>query len=93
MTDFVSLATFYCYMIPIDCKIPKFSLNLFVYFFVTIIIFGELTSATSDEGMTPSDSDHEYFRACCQKVRNYLADFLVGFLGKKPYTLLIPIAI
>ena len=41
-------------MIPIDFKITKFSLHLFVYFFV-IIIFGELasiTSATSNERMT-----------------------------------------
>ena len=32
-------------MIPIDCKIT-------VYSFVTIIIFGKLTSATSNERMT-----------------------------------------
>jgi len=46
MTDLVSLL--FIAMIPIDCKITNFSLHLFVYFFfVTIIIFGELTSATS----------------------------------------------
>ena len=40
-------------MIPIDCKITNFSLHLFAYFFVTIIIFGvELTSTTSIESMT-----------------------------------------
>ena len=39
-------------MIPIDFKITNFSLHLFVYFFVTIIILGELTSATSNERMT-----------------------------------------
>jgi len=43
---------FFNAMIPIDCKIAKFSLHLFFYFFVTIIIFGELTSATSNERMT-----------------------------------------
>ena len=32
----------------------------------------------------------ECYIPCCQKV-NILADFLVGFLGKKPQTLLIPI--
>ena len=53
MTDFVSLL--FIAMIPIDFKITKFSLYLFAYFFVTIIIFGELirvTSATSNERMT-----------------------------------------
>jgi len=51
MTDLVSLR--FVAMIPIDCKITKFSLHLFVYLFlVTIIIFGELTSATSKERMT-----------------------------------------
>ena len=39
-------------MIPIDFKITNFSLHLFVYFFSTIIIFGELTSSTSKERMT-----------------------------------------
>ena len=33
MTALVSLA-----MIPIDCKIKEFSLHLFVYFFLVIII-------------------------------------------------------
>ena len=47
MTDLVSLL-----FIPIDFKITNFSLLLFVYFFVTIIIFGKLTSATSNERMT-----------------------------------------
>ena len=47
---------FFNAMIPIDCKIAKFSLHLFFYFFVTIIIFGELTSATSNER-----NDHEYY--------------------------------
>jgi len=39
-------------MIPIDCKITNFSLHSFVYFLVTIIIFGECTSATLKERMT-----------------------------------------
>jgi len=40
-------------LIPIDCKITNFSLYFIVYLFlVTIIIFGELTSATSKERMT-----------------------------------------
>jgi len=39
-------------MIPIDFKITNFFLHLFAYFFVAIIIFGELTSATSNERMT-----------------------------------------
>ena len=39
-------------MIPIDWEITNFSLHLFVYFFVTIIIFGEFTSATLKERMT-----------------------------------------
>jgi len=47
MTDLVSLL--FIAMIPIDFKITNFSLHLFVYFFVTIIRFGELTSATSNE--------------------------------------------
>jgi len=51
MTALVSLL--FIAMIPIDCKIKIFSLHLFVYFFlVTIIIFGELTSATSEERIT-----------------------------------------
>jgi len=45
MTDFVSLL--FIATIPIDFKITNFSLHLFVYFFVTTIIFGELTSVTS----------------------------------------------
>jgi len=47
MTDLVSLL--FIAIIPIDFKI---TLNLFVYFFATIIKFGELTSATSNERMT-----------------------------------------
>ena len=50
MTALISLL--FNAMIPIDCKITNFSLYLFVYFLVTIIIFGELTSATSKERMT-----------------------------------------
>ena len=54
MTDLISLL--FIAMIPIDFKATNFSLYLFVYFFfVTIIIFGELTSvtsATSNERMT-----------------------------------------
>ena len=53
MPDLVSLL--YIAMIPINFKITNFSLHLFVYFFVTIIIFGELasvTSTTSNERMT-----------------------------------------
>ena len=44
--DWLCFTTFYCY----DPK--KFSLHFFVYFFVTIIIFGEVTSAISNETMT-----------------------------------------
>ena len=47
--DCLCFTIFYCHMIPIDCKITYFSLHLFVYFLVAIIIFGELTSATSKE--------------------------------------------
>ena len=50
MTDLVSLL--FIAIIPINCKITNFSLHSFVYFFVTIIIFSELTSATSNERMT-----------------------------------------
>jgi len=51
MTALVSLL--FIAMIPIDCKITNFSLNLFVYFYSTIIIiFGELTSTTSNKRMT-----------------------------------------
>jgi len=50
MTDLVSLL--FIAMIPIESKITNFSLHLFVYFFVTIIIFGELTSTTSKERIT-----------------------------------------
>ena len=39
-------------LITIDCKITNFSLHLFVYFLVKIIMFGELTRATSKERMT-----------------------------------------
>ena len=48
MTDLVSLL--FVAMIPTDCKI---SITLVCsLFLVTIIIFGELTSATSNERMT-----------------------------------------
>jgi len=50
MTDLVSLL--FIAMIPIDFKITNFSSHLFVYFFVTVIIPGELTSTTSNERMT-----------------------------------------
>jgi len=50
MIDFVSLL--FIAMIPTDCKITNFSLHLFVYFFVPIIIFGEFTSTTLNERMT-----------------------------------------
>jgi len=50
MTNLVSLL--FIAMIPIDYKIINFSLHWFVYFFLTIIIFGEFTSATSKERMT-----------------------------------------
>jgi len=51
MTDLVSLL--FIAMIHIDFKITNFCLRLFVYFFVTVIIFGgELTSATSNKRMT-----------------------------------------
>jgi len=36
-------------MIPIDCKITNFSLNLFVYFLNNDFNIGELTSTTSKE--------------------------------------------
>ena len=39
-------------MIPIDCKITNFPYTCLFTFFVTIIIFGELTSATSKERTT-----------------------------------------
>jgi len=38
--------------ITIDCKITNFFLYLFVYFFCNSNDIGELTSATSKEGMT-----------------------------------------
>ena len=48
MTALVSLL--FIAIIPIDSKITNFSLHLFVSFFkVTVIIFGELTSATLKE--------------------------------------------
>ena len=51
MTDLVSLL--FIAMIPIDCKITNFFLTLVcLLFLVTIIIFDELTSATSKERMT-----------------------------------------
>jgi len=50
MTDLVLLL--FIAIIPIDFKITNYSLHLFTFFFVTIIIFGELTSATSKERMT-----------------------------------------
>ena len=51
MTALVSLL--FIAMVPIDCKITNFYLHLFVYFFSNNYnIFGELTSATSKEGMT-----------------------------------------
>ena len=49
MTALVSLL--FIAMIPIDCKFTNFSLHLFVYFLVTIIIFGKLTSTISKERM------------------------------------------
>jgi len=50
MTDLVSLI--FIAMIPIDLKITNFPYTCLFTFFVTIIIFGELTSATSNERMT-----------------------------------------
>ena len=50
MTDLVSLL--FIAMIPIDFEITNVSLQLFAYFFVKIIIFGKLTSATYNERMT-----------------------------------------
>ena len=52
MTDLVSL---FIAMIPIDLKLQNFPYTFLFTFFVTIIIFGELTSvtsATSNERMT-----------------------------------------
>ena len=43
MTALVSLL--FIAMIPIDCKITNFSLNLFVYFFNDDFNIGKLTSA------------------------------------------------
>jgi len=48
LTSLLFIAT-----IPIDYN---FSLHLFVYFLVTIIIFGELTNATSKERITTNIS-------------------------------------
>ena len=50
MTALVSLL--FIAMIPIDCKITNFPYTCLFTFFVTIIIFGVLTSATSNERMT-----------------------------------------
>ena len=50
MADLVSL--FFIAMIPIDFKIQIFPYSCLFTFFVTITIFGELTSATSNERMT-----------------------------------------
>ena len=50
MTDLVLLL--FIAMIPIECKITNFSLHLFDYFFVAIIIFDEFISTTSSERMT-----------------------------------------
>jgi len=50
MTDLVSLL--FIDMIPIDCKIENFLYTCLFTFFVTIIIFSELTSITSNERMT-----------------------------------------
>ena len=66
MTALVSLL--FIAMIPIDCKITNFSLYLFVYFFSRIIIFGELTSATSDERM-PVSFVFAYVRPVAQCYR------------------------
>jgi len=50
MTALVSLL--FIAMILIDCKITHFTYTCLFTFLVTIIIFGELTSATSKERMT-----------------------------------------
>jgi len=50
MTAFVSIL--FITVIPTDCKIKKFSLYLFLYFFCNNFNIGELTSATSKERMT-----------------------------------------
>jgi len=49
MTALVSLL--FIAMIPIDFKITKFSLHLFVYFFNNDFNIGKLTSATLKERM------------------------------------------
>jgi len=53
MTDLVSLL--FIAMIPIDCKITKSSLQLFVYFFCNNYNIGELTGTTSKERMTTNN--------------------------------------
>jgi len=50
MTDLVSLL--FIAMIPIDFKIINFPYTCLFTFFAAIIIFGELTSTTSNERMT-----------------------------------------
>ena len=50
MTALVSLL--FIAMIPIDCKLQIFPYTCLFTFLVTIIIFGELTSATSEERIT-----------------------------------------
>ena len=50
MTDLVSLL--FIAMIPIDCKITKFSLDLFVFFVGNNYNIDELTSPSSKERMT-----------------------------------------
>jgi len=50
MTALVSLL--FIALIPIDCKITKISLHLFVYFSGNNYNIGELTSTTSNERMT-----------------------------------------
>ena len=50
MTALVSLL--FIAMIPTDCKITNFPYTCLLTFFVTIIIFGEVTNATLNERMT-----------------------------------------
>ena len=50
MTDLVSLL--FITMIPTDCEITNFPYTCLFTFFATTIIFGQLTSATSNETMT-----------------------------------------
>jgi len=58
MTALVSLL--FIAMIPIDCKTTNFSLTVVCLLFLTIIIFGEVTSATLNERMTTNI----IFRGC-----------------------------